>query len=100
MTQPRRNGSRSAAGCHGGGGTTFTATTAAELSALAGKAATQTTKMPLITAGSPEQSYLIYKLYNKQSIAGGNGDIMPQGGPMLAKADLCKFITWIKEGAK
>ena len=79
-------------GCHNGG-STFNAVTADDLKTLAGKAATQTTKYKLVAAGSPEQSYLIYKLYNKQSIAGGNGDIMPQSKPMLAKADLCKFIT-------
>jgi hypothetical protein len=87
-------------GCHAGGGTVFNANTAADLSALVDRASTQTNKMPLVTAGKPEQSYLIYKLNGLQVFVDGSGNTMPFGiYGILPKTDRCKFITWIKQGA-
>lgn len=88
-------------GCHGDGATTFVAKTAADLKGLVGKAATQTAKMPLVTAGDPQKSYLMYKLLGQQTKAGGSGLLMPQGaGTPQPANDLCKYLIWIQEGAK
>ena len=88
-------------GCHGGNNTVFNAKTAADLSALVDMASTQTNKMPIVTAGKPEQSYLIYKLNGLQVFADGSGKYMPVSlSGLLPKTDRCKFINWIKQGAK
>lgn len=88
-------------GCHGDNASTFSAKTVAELKGLVGKAAAQTTKMPLVTAGDPNKSYLMYKMMGQQAKAGGSGSLMPLGSPQpQAAAELCKYLVWIQEGAK
>ncbi len=52
-----------------------------------------------ITPGNPDTSYVLYKLLDEQADAGGSGDQMPQGGPYLSDADVCKVVSWVKAGA-
>lgn len=87
--------------CHAGGDGGLTFTSGATLkSSMVGVASKQTLVVPLVTAGNVDQSYLMYKLVNQQATVMGRGGIMPRGGMRLPDADLCKFIVWIKEGAK
>lgn len=87
--------------CHakGDGGLTFTSGATLK-SAMVGIASKQTTVVPLVTAGDVDRSYLMYKLVNQQAAVMGRGGIMPRGAGRLSDANLCKFIVWIKEGAK
>lgn len=87
--------------CHskGDGGLTFTSGATLK-SALVGIASKQTTIVPLVTASDIDRSYLMYKLTNQQATVMGRGGLMPRGGARLTDANLCKFIVWIKEGAK
>ena len=89
--------------CHGtgAGGLTFT-DGATFRSSQVGKKSGQATGLDMVKAGSVDGSYLIYKLMNQQTApgVGGSGAIMPKGGTKLPDADLCKFIVWVKEGAK
>lgn len=87
--------------CHstGAGGLTFTSGATLKSSTV-GVSSGQAPAMKLVTAGNVDQSYLIYKLMNQQTAAGGRGDLMPKGGTKLPDADLCKFIVWVREGAK
>jgi hypothetical protein len=52
-----------------------------------------------VTPGNVDTSYVLYKLLNEQADAGGSGDQMPQGGPYLSDADVCKVLSWVKAGA-
>lgn len=87
--------------CHskGDGGLTFTSGATLK-SAFVGIASKQTTVVPLVTASDVDRSYLMYKLTNQQATVMGRGVLMPRGGARLTDANLCKFIVWIKEGAK
>lgn len=87
--------------CHskGDGGLTFTSGATLK-SAFVGIASKQTTVVPLVTASDVDRSYLMYKLTNQQASVMGRGGLMPRGGARLTDANLCKFIVWIKEGAK
>ena len=87
--------------CHstGAGGLTFTSGATLRTNTV-GVSSGQAAGMKLVTAGNVDQSYLIYKLMNQQTAAGGRGDLMPKGGTKLPDADLCKFIVWVREGAK
>lgn len=87
--------------CHatGDGGLTFTSGATLK-SSMVGVASRQTMVVPMVTAGNVDQSYLMYKLVNQQGSVMGRGGIMPKGGTRLPDAELCKFIVWIKEGAK
>ena len=87
--------------CHsaGAGGLTFTSGATLKSNTV-GVSSGQAMAMKLVTAGNVDQSYLLYKLMNQQMAAGGRGDLMPKGGSKLADADLCKFIVWVREGAK
>ena len=87
--------------CHATGASGLTFTSGATVkSALVGVAGKQIPIMPLVTAGSVDGSYVMYKLTGQHLGIGGRGDLMPKGGMRLPDADLCKFIVWIKEGAK
>ena len=68
-------------------------------SAFVGVASGQTRLFPIVTPSDIDRSYLMYKLTGQQASAMGGGGIMPRAG-RLRDADLCKFIVWIKEGAK
>jgi len=87
--------------CHskGDGGLTFTSGATLK-SAMVGIASKQTGVIPLVTASDVDRSYLMYKLTNQQATVMGRGGMMPRGGMRLTDANLCKFIVWIKEGAK
>lgn len=87
--------------CHskGEGGLTFTSGATLK-SALVGVASKQTTLIPLVTASDIDHSYIMYKLSDQQTKVMGRGGMMPRGGARLSDANLCKFIVWIKEGAK
>lgn len=87
--------------CHASGAGKLTITSGPTLIANnVGVAADQTTVMPRVKAGNIDQSYLLYKLMDQQMMAGGSGGLMPKNGTKLPDAELCKFIVWVKEGAK
>lgn len=87
--------------CHAMGASGLTITSGMQLIAnTVNKSAGQTTTIPLVKPGDVNSSYLIYKLMDQQGMAGGSGGIMPKNGIKLPDAELCKFIVWVKEGAK
>lgn len=49
-----------------------------------------------VTAGDPDNSYLIMKLEGNPSIL---GDRMPEGGPFLSQAEINVIRQWILDGA-
>ncbi len=87
--------------CHNMGSAGLTFTTGATFkSALVGVTSKQVATLALVTASNIDKSYLMYKLTGQHTALGGRGDLMPKGGMRLSDANLCKFIVWIKEGAK
>jgi hypothetical protein len=69
--------------------------------AMVGKKSGQS-MLDIVKASNIDQSYVLYKLMDQHMVPGvaGRGELMPKGGSKLANADLCKFIVWVKEGAK
>lgn len=55
-----------------------------------------------ITPGDPNASYTLYKLVGQHRDAGfeGLGERMPQGGPYLDDAQLCRVLEWVRAGAR
>lgn len=88
--------------CHGAGTTVpFKANSGAEFKAAwVGKAASQTSKVPYVTAGDADKSYVMYKVLGQGTKAGGSASQMPLGGAPLAEADICKIYNWIEGGAE
>ena len=56
--------------------------------------------MPFVTAGDPENSYVLHKMRGTQVDAGGAGSQMPLGAPALDAATLDAVEAWILDGAK
>jgi hypothetical protein len=91
-----------ATGCHGEAPTAFGFASAAEMrTRWINKTSAQAGRMVRVKPGSIDQSYLMYKLMGQQEKPGGSGERMPPGSPTpLPNEDLCKFIGWIKDGAR
>ena len=53
-----------------------------------------------VIPGDPENSYLIDKLENTQSAAGGSGSRMPKGGAALSTDEIQAIRDWITTGAQ
>jgi hypothetical protein len=90
----------SGGGCHVGmgtaGGLGFGSTAATFAAATVGKASNQSA-LKLVVASKPNESYLLYKIYNQQAKAGGGG-IMPAIGT-LTPDQQCLFYNWVVSGA-
>ena len=100
--------------CHGvtpGMGGLFLGTSTADAptvyAELVGKDSTELLSMPFVTAGDPEQSYLMHKMdgdqcqFNQQCVAPGCMASMPYGATMalpVAYRDLVR--RWIAQGAQ
>jgi hypothetical protein len=65
-------------------------------SSLTGVPSAEVAGMNRVTAGDPDQSYLIWKLEGNPGIV---GDRMPQGGPYLSQAEIDVIRRWILDGA-
>jgi hypothetical protein len=93
-------------GCHGpGGGPSFLFefTDAGTLrSAWVNVNSAQVPSVKRITPGDINKSYVLYKLWGQHLDAGydGIGDRMPQGGPYLTDAEMCRIINWVNGGAR
>ena len=60
----------------------------------------QGAKLPRVTAGDLDASYLLYKILDVTVNApGGGGEAMPLDGP-LTDAQKCVIVNWVKSGAK
>lgn len=77
------------------------------LAGLIGKAATKDPSMPIVTAGNPSKSFLMYKLDGVLTCAAltcaadaSCGLTMPSGSPALPASELDVIRRWIKQGAK
>ncbi len=55
--------------------------------------------MVYVEPGSPENSYLMYKLMGTQADVGGGGVQMPADRPPLSEAELDTIESWILSGA-
>jgi mono/diheme cytochrome c family protein len=87
-------------GCHTGGGgglpasmdlTSATATRAA----LVGVSSVEVPALLRVSAGAPDNSYLMRKLEGTQTVGGR----MPLGGPFLAPTEIDQVRAWIQAGA-
>jgi hypothetical protein len=89
-------------GCHTGVGATLPGVlnltnAAASRAALVGVASIQVPALQRVTAGNPNDSYLIRKLEGGPNIVGQQ---MPRGGtPFLDAATIGSIRTWITNGA-
>lgn len=87
------------ASCHGPGGTSFQLSSAADLhTKWVGQRSTlySGVTFPLVTAGSVDKSFLMYKITGSQDSYGSR---MPNTGTALTSAQICKFVAWIESGA-
>ncbi len=71
----------------------------AAYASLVGPVARALPTMARVTAGDPEQSYLIHKLRGTHLDAGGTGERMPLGQAALSDATIAQFVAWIEQGA-
>lgn len=91
--------------CHGGATARYyRIDSAAEMSAKwIGQPSLGFGSMNFITAGSVDQSYIMYKVTNQQLsvVSAQNGGAqMPLNNAPLNHDELCTFIQWITQGAK
>jgi cysteine-rich repeat protein len=88
-----------ACNCHGNGAGNLKFSDAATFRASMLGVYPTTAELPLVSAGDPDSSYLIFKLLNQQgSVAGGRGSRMPIAKP-LGAAQVCAVYRWIAGGA-
>lgn len=89
-------------GCHDANGSPFGVSSAADMRLKLTSAAAETTRIPRVTPGDVDKSYVIYKLAGQQTKvapASTAGRQMPLGASMLPDADLCQFVVWVRNGA-
>jgi hypothetical protein len=55
-------------------------------------------KLPRVTPGDPERSYLYLKLTDAHTAAGGSGTLMPPDGSLSAD-EIARIRDWIAQGA-
>jgi mono/diheme cytochrome c family protein len=89
-------------GCHTGGGSSLPGSmnlsnAAATYAALVGVASTEIPSILRVTAGDPDNSYLVDKIEGSPGIVGSR---MPQGGAPLSATLIANVRTWIAEGAQ
>jgi hypothetical protein len=88
-------------GCHNGVGVTLPGamdltSVSASHAALVGVASVEVPSLQRVTAGDPNDSYLIHKLEGGPNIVGSR---MPFGGPPLPQATVDSIRDWIAAGA-
>jgi hypothetical protein len=88
-------------GCHvgGSGGLTLGATAVTAYAAIVGVPSSDVPGMNLVTAGDPENSYLLHKVRDTHEGVGGEGSQMPLGGAPLDQAQIDVITEWIAAGA-
>ena len=88
---------QSCAGCHGGGNPSKGLSLAKDVIAasIIDKAAASKSDYKLVNPGSPEDSYIVMKLENRDII----GSQMPRGGTPLSTDQIKKIRDWIAAGA-
>lgn len=89
------------AGCHTGVGATLPGamnltSASASYTALVGVTSFQAAPLQRVTAGNPNDSYLVRKLEGGPNIVNGR---MPAGGPFLDQATIDSIRLWITRGA-
>ena len=89
------------AGCHTGVGATLPGamnltSATASYAALVGVASVQAAPLQRVTAGNPNDSYLVRKLEGGPNIINNR---MPLGGPFLDQATIDSIRLWITRGA-
>jgi mono/diheme cytochrome c family protein len=85
--------------CHQGVGPAgLTLEPGVSYAALVGRKSTES-KLPRVTPGSPEASYLFHKISGTQLSVGGSGIRMPRTGEVLRQTQLALIGQWIREGA-
>ncbi|HJR70025.1 MAG TPA: Ig-like domain-containing protein, partial [Gammaproteobacteria bacterium] len=88
-------------GCHNGVGATLPGamnltSASASHAALVGVASLQVSTLNRVTAGNPNDSYLIRKLEGGPNIVGNR---MPLGGPFLPQTTIDQIRLWVTNGA-
>ena len=85
------------AGCHGGGSPSAGLSLAKDFIAanIIDKAAASKSDYKLVNPGSPEDSYIVMKLENRDI----TGSQMPKGGNPLTAGQIKKIRDWIAAGA-
>ena len=88
---------QSCAGCHGGGNPDAGLSLAKDVIAasIIDKAAASKSDYKLVNPGSPEDSYIVMKLENRDI----TGSQMPLGGTPLSADQIKKIRDWIAAGA-
>ena len=71
--------------------------TAGSYDSLVGVASRQKPGLARVTAGDPDNSYLLHKLEGRTDIVGGR---MPNRGPYLSDGQISIIRRWIELGAK
>jgi uncharacterized protein (TIGR03118 family) len=87
-------------GCHTGGGGALPASmdltsASATHAALVGVTSQEVPALQRVSAGAPDNSYLIRKLEGTQTVGGR----MPLGGPFLSQTEIDQVRAWIQAGA-
>ena len=95
------SGRPSCSSCHNPNGGAFRAvgldlSTSGSYDSLVGIRSTQK-GLPRVTAGDPENSYLIHKLEGRTDIIGNR---MPTRGPYLSEGQIAIVRRWIQQGAR
>ena len=88
---------QSCAGCHGGGNPSAGLSLAKDVIAanIIDKAAASKSEYKLVNPGSPDDSYIVMKLENRDI----TGSQMPLGGTPLSTEQIEKIRDWIAAGA-
>lgn len=63
--------------------------------ALVGVTSLEVPALKRVTAGDPNNSYVIHKVEGTQTV----GSRMPVGGPFLSQTDINQIRAWIQAGA-
>jgi hypothetical protein len=89
-------------GCHTGGGSSLPSSmnlssAAATYAAIVGVASTQQPSLQRVTAGNPDNSYLVRKIEGTPGISGSR---MPLGGAPLDPTLIANVRAWITAGAQ
>ena len=86
--------------CHSGAGASLPGvmnltSRASTFAALVGVTSLEVPALKRVTAGDPNNSYVIHKLEGTQTV----GSRMPLGGPFLSQSDINLIRAWIQAGA-
>jgi hypothetical protein len=96
------SGRPSCSSCHNPNGGAFRAvgldlSTTGSYESLVGVTSRQKPGLPRVTAGDPDNSYLLHKLEGRTNII---GERMPNRGPYLSSGQIAIVRRWIELGAR